>query len=57
MGTENGQLWKISDAQKTSNQTKELISGNDFVGSISDVEFGENENEIFNMYNSYYNSF
>ena len=29
VGTENGQLWKISDAQKTSNQTKELISGND----------------------------
>ena len=53
VGTENGQLWKISDAQKTSNQTKELISGNDFVGSISDVEFGENENEIFVTFYNY----
>ena len=46
-------MWKISNAQKTSDQTKEIISGNDFVGSISDIEFGENENEIFVTFYNY----
>ena len=53
VGTENGYLWKVSNAENTSNQTKEIISGNEFIGSVSDIEFGKDENEIFVTFYNY----
>ena len=51
-GNEVGQLFKISNAQNPNNQDKEEINGNEFSGSISDIEFGVDENHIFvTMYN------
>ena len=53
VGGENGQLWKVTNANNTSNQTKQLISGEDFVGSISDIEFGKDENHILVTFYNY----
>ena len=52
-GNQSGQLWKISNAQKSTNQDKLNISGDDFVGSISDIEFGKDENHIFVTFYNY----
>ncbi len=49
VGTENGKLLLIDGAQSTS--TFEIVwtdlTGSNFVGSVSDIEFGASENEIF----------
>ncbi len=45
-GLKNARLLKISNANNTSITWKD-ISGPNFIGTISDIEFGTNENEIF----------
>ena len=45
VGTESGKLLKVTNAQIF--HTWSDISGPDFFGSISDIEFGQNEDEIF----------
>ena len=51
-GNEVGQLWKITNADNPTNQNRQEINGNEFSGSISDIEFGVDENHIFvTMYN------
>ena len=57
-GTEAGAVWKISNANQlnSSNQfsgTLTNISSNDFVGSISDVELGKDENHLFVTFYNY----
>ena len=52
-GNEGGRLWKISNAQNSTTQEKSDISGDEFVGSISDVEFGKDENHIFVTFYNY----
>lgn len=52
VGLANGKLLKIENAE-TSSRTWTDISGPDFVGSISDIEFGQNENEIFVTFYNY----
>ena len=44
VGTETGKLLKVTDADTTPIWTE--ISSNNFLGSISDIEFGADENEI-----------
>ncbi len=46
IGLLNGKLLKLTRAQNFARQWSE-ITGIDFVGSISDIEFGQSENEIF----------
>ena len=45
VGTKSGKLVKVENAN-TATQTVTDISGGSFVGSISSIEFGANENEI-----------
>jgi hypothetical protein len=52
-GNDNGQLWKVTNAQDSENYSKEQIEWNEFVGSISDIEFGENEDNIFVTFYNY----
>ena len=52
VGLANSKLLKIENAE-TSSRTWTDISGPDFVGSISDIEFGQNENEIFVTFYNY----
>ena len=50
VGLDNGRLLKIENANASPSFTD--LTGNDFLGSISDIEFGANENEIYvTMYN------
>ncbi|MBT8271677.1 MAG: T9SS type A sorting domain-containing protein, partial [Bacteroidia bacterium] len=50
IGTVGGQLLRADNADTT--PTFNNITGTSFVGSISDIEFGQNENEIFvSMFN------
>lgn len=54
VGTDNGKLLKLTNANQVSgNITWEDISGGSFVGSISSVEFGETENDIFITFHNY----
>jgi hypothetical protein len=52
VGTRLGKLLKISSAQ-TGNGIWSDITGSSFVGSISDVEYGTTENEIFVTMHNY----
>ncbi len=52
VGLANSKLLKIEDAN-TSSSTWTDISGADFIGSISDIEFGQNEEEIFVTFYNY----
>ncbi len=45
VGLQNGNLLKVENAD--TNPVFSDITGADFVGSISDIEFGQNENEIY----------
>ncbi len=45
IGLQNGKLLRADNANATPVFTD--ITGSDFVGSISDIEFGQNENEIY----------
>jgi hypothetical protein len=55
IGLKNGKLIKIVGITNTTpnNPVWSEISGPDFVGSVSDVEFGMNENEIFVTMHNY----
>ena len=50
-GLRNGKLLRVDNADIAPSYTD--ISGPDFVGSISDIEFGQNENEIFVTFHNY----
>ncbi|RSC95022.1 thrombospondin type 3 repeat-containing protein [Tenacibaculum singaporense] len=52
VGLKNGKVLKIEDAN-TDSQTWSEITGDEFVGSVSDIEFGENENQIFVTMHNY----
>jgi hypothetical protein len=52
VGTRLGKLLKVATANLTT-QTWTDITGASFVGSISDVEYGANENEIFVTMHNY----
>jgi hypothetical protein len=51
VGTMNGRLLKVTNANATA--TWSNISGSLFVGSVSDVEFGANDNQIFVTMHNY----
>ena len=51
VGTDNGELLKLTTAEAT--PTWSDISGGSFVGSVSAVEFGETENDIFVTFHNY----
>ena len=53
VGTDNSQLWKVTNANNPENQTKNQIIWDEFSGSISDIEFGEDENHIFVTFYNY----
>lgn len=46
VGQQDGKLFKVNNAQSTSYSLVE-ITGSEFVGSISDIEFGATSSEIF----------
>lgn len=46
LGLSNSKLIKIANVQNVSMRTWTEITGSGFVGSISDIELGQNENEI-----------
>ncbi len=52
VGLKNGKLLQVKNANSSSIVWSE-ITGSDFVGSISDIEFGANENEIFVTMHNY----
>lgn len=51
VGCRNGKLLRLTNANATPTWTD--ITGTGFVGSISDVEFGTSENEIFVTFHNY----
>jgi gliding motility-associated-like protein len=51
VGTQNGTLLKVTNANATASWSD--ITGNQFLGSISDIEFGKNEDEIFVTFHNY----
>ena len=51
VGLQNGNLLKVENANTSPNFVD--ITGADFVGSISDIEFGQNEDEIFVTFFNY----
>jgi len=52
VGLENGSVFKVENANSNSAKWTN-ISGNEFLGSVSDIEFGINENEIFVTFHNY----
>ena len=52
VGLENGVVLKVEDAN-TSNPKYTNLTGNKFLGSVSDIEFGLSENEIFVTFHNY----
>ena len=51
-GNDSGDIFKVTNAQNSTSRSISRIGGNNFIGSVSDIEFGSNENEIFvTMYN------
>jgi len=51
-GNDAGDVYIVRNAQNPTSQQKTRISSNDFFGSVSDIEFGSSESEIFvTMYN------
>ena len=55
VGTADGKLLKLTNAESpnTNNISWEDISGGSFVGSISDIEFGATEDDIFVTFHNY----
>lgn len=54
VGTDNGKLLKLSNADGTAgNIIWEDITGPAFIGSVSSIEFGETENDIFVTFHNY----
>ncbi|WP_428743419.1 thrombospondin type 3 repeat-containing protein [Tenacibaculum sp.] len=52
IGLKNGKLLKVEDANKGLGTWSE-ITGTEFIGSVSDIEFGETENQIFVTMHNY----
>ncbi|MDA9258012.1 T9SS type A sorting domain-containing protein [Flavobacteriaceae bacterium] len=52
IGLENGEVIKAENAN-TASPTYTNITGNQFLGSVSDIEFGLTENEIFVTFHNY----
>jgi hypothetical protein len=52
VGTRNGKLLKVANAD-TATPTWTDITGPKFIGSVSDVEYGQSENEIFVTFHNY----
>ena len=52
IGQENGTVLKVENANTTT-PTYTNITGNEFLGSVSDIEFGLNENEIMVTFHNY----
>ena len=59
-GTEGGQVVKVENANSVPNTTTgqsdakfTSLTGQNFVGSVSDIEFGKNENHIFVTFHNY----
>lgn len=54
LGLVNGKLLRLENADgNPSNATWKNLTGSQFVGSISDIEFGNSENEIFVTFYNY----
>lgn len=53
VGTILGDIYKVQNANSASPTWTELVPGNEIVGSISDIEFGQSENEIFVTVHNY----
>ncbi|WP_130735545.1 PA domain-containing protein [Flavobacterium sp. J27] len=51
VGTINSKLLRVTNANGTPTWTD--ISGPNFIGSVSDIEFGANENQIFVTFHNY----
>ena len=47
LGTGNGKLLKVVSANNTAGTWSDISLGSGFVGSVSDVEFGANDSQIF----------
>ena len=52
VGLENGNVFKVENANTNAAKWTN-ISGNEFLGSVSDIEFGINENEILITFHNY----
>ena len=52
LGLKNGKLLKVEEANSGSGTWSE-ITGPEFIGSVSDIEFGVNENQIFVTMHNY----
>ncbi|SUZ86092.1 uncharacterized protein METZ01_LOCUS38946 [marine metagenome] len=52
VGLENGYVLKVENAN-TNSPTWTNLTGGAFLGSVSDIEFGANENEIFVTFHNY----
>ncbi|PNW30155.1 PA domain-containing protein [Formosa algae] len=52
-GLENGRLLKITNASAPLFQSWTDISSSEFIGSISDIEFGSSSNEIYVTFHNY----
>lgn len=52
LGLKNGKLLKVENANTNAESWSE-ITGSSFIGSISDIEFGKNENQIFVTMHNY----
>lgn len=54
VGTVNSKVLKITNADEISGSISwEEITGPSFIGSVSDIEFGETENDIFVTFHNY----
>ena len=53
VGNDIGQLWKVLNADNPNGQTRVNLTGDEFVGSVSDIEFGKDENHIFVTFYNY----
>lgn len=53
VGADNGQLFKITNSTNASIQTWTEITGDDFIGSISCIEIGETESDIYVSFHNY----
>ncbi|MBJ6366725.1 PA domain-containing protein [Snuella sedimenti] len=53
VGTDNGKLFKITNATSKPSVSWQEITGDAFYGSISCVELGANDNEIFVTFHNY----
>ena len=52
VGLENGRVFKVDNTSSNSNSWIE-ITGSEFLGSVSDIEYGDNENELFITLHNY----